>query len=158
MTKHARKSAHLQLVDSPERISVQVPLPMLGVLGDLEQAFFDLCVHAGQQVFEQMMEADRERLCGPKGKHHSGRQAFRAGSTTSEVTLGGRRIPLRRLRARSSEGEVVLPSFAWASDRDPLDRHTMEAIACGVSTRKYARSQCPDRWARGRTSRGSTLH
>lgn len=140
MTKHARKPAHLQLVDSPKAILVQIPLPMLGVLADLEHAFFDLCVHAGQQVFEKMMEADRERLCGPKDKHNPDRTTFRSGSTTSEVTLGGRRIAMRRLRARSAEGEVSLPSFVWASDRDPLDRHTMEAIACGVSTRKYGRS------------------
>ena len=58
----------------------------------------------------------------------------------SEVTLGGRLIPIRRLRARDTQGELALPSFVFASDRDPLDRHTLEAIACGVSTRKYARS------------------
>jgi len=140
MAKHDRNPTQLQLADGPKSISVQVPLPLLGVLGDLEHAFFDLCIHAGQQVFEQMMEADREALCGPKGKHDAERQAFRAGSTASEVTLGGRRIALRRLRARNAAGEVSLPSFVWASNRDPLDRHTMEAIACGVSTRKYARS------------------
>jgi hypothetical protein len=35
--------------------------------------------------------------------------------------------------------EVTLPSFAYASARDPLDAHTLEAIAVGVTTRKYAR-------------------
>lgn len=36
--------------------------------------------------------------------------------------------------------EVDLPSFAFAAERDPLDRRTLEAIAVGVSTRDYARS------------------
>jgi transposase-like protein len=57
------------------------------------------------------------------------------------VTLGGRRIAMRRLRARSMNGqELRLPSFGFASSRDPLDHRTLEAIAVGVSTRKYHRS------------------
>ena len=144
MTKHGSKSSHLQLVDSPNTVAVQVPLPVLGALASAENAFFDLCVDVGQQVFSVLMEQDRVDLCGPKGKHDPMRRASRAGSTSSEITLGGRRLAVRRLRARSCEGEeLALPSFAFAADRDPLDRHTMEAIACGVSTRKYARSLEP---------------
>jgi transposase-like protein len=141
MAKHASKSSHLQLVDSPKTVAVQVPLPVLGALANAENAFFDLCVDVGQQVFSVLMEQDREALCGPKGKHDLERRASRSGSTSSDITLGGRRIPVRRLRARSRGGEeLALPSFAFAAQRDPLDRRTMEAIACGVSTRKYRRS------------------
>src|SRR6266498_1865501 len=62
----------------------------------------------------------------------------------SEVTLGGRRIGIRRLRARSVDGqELRLPSYELASSRDPLDARTLEAIAIGVSTRKYGRSLDP---------------
>jgi transposase-like protein len=141
MDKHANKFSHLQLVDRPETVAVQVPLPVLGALANAENAFFELCVDVGQQVFSVLMEQDREVLCGPKGKHDPERLAHRAGSTSGDITLGGRRIPVRRLRARSLGGkELALPSFAFATDRDPLDRRTMEAIACGVSTRKYGRS------------------
>jgi hypothetical protein len=35
---------------------------------------------------------------------------------------------------------VTLPSFAFAARRDPLDRHALDAVACGISSRKYARS------------------
>ena len=141
MAKHASKSSHLQLVELPKSVAVQVPLPVLGALANAENAFFDLCVDVGQQVFSVLMEQDRESLCGPKGKHDPERQASRAGSTASDMTLGGRRIPVRRLRARSQDGaELALPSFVFAAERDPLDRRTMEAIACGVSTRQYRRS------------------
>ncbi len=141
MAKHASKFSHLQLVDFPKTVAVQIPLPVLGALANAENAFFDLCIDVGQQVFSVLMEQDRESLCGPKGKHDPERQASRTGSTASDITLGGRRIPVRRLRARSQDGtELVLPSFAFAAGRDPLDRRTMEAIACGVSTRKYRRS------------------
>ncbi len=144
MAKHASKFSVLQVVEPPRTTSVQVPLPMLDVLESAHNAFFDLCVDVGRQVFSALMEQDREGLCGPKGRHDPERRASRAGSTGSDITLGGRRIAIRRLRARSREGaELALPSFAFAANRDPLDRHTLEAIACGVSTRKYGRSLEP---------------
>jgi transposase-like protein len=141
MAKHAKKSDHLQIVDLPKTTTVEVPLPLLGAFANIERSFFDLCIDAGQQVLAAMMEQDREDLCGPAWKRDPGRKAGRAGTTQSEVTLGGRRIPMARPRVRSQEGrEVELPSFAFAARRDPLDRQTVDAVACGVSTRKYARS------------------
>ncbi len=141
MTKHAKKSDHLQLVDAPKTTIVEVPLPLLGALANIEQSFFGLCIDAGQQVLASMMEQDREDLCGPCWKRDPDRKAGRAGTTQSEVTLGGRRIAIPRPRVRSQAGhEMELPSFAFAANRDPLDHHTLEAVACGVSTRKYARS------------------
>jgi transposase-like protein len=144
MPKHAKKSDHLQLLDSPKTTLVEVPLPLLGAFTNIENSFFDLCVDAGQQVLGAMMEEDREALCGPRWKRDPDRRAGRAGTTKSEITLGGRRIPIGRPRVRSQEGkEVELPSFAFAANRDPLDRHAVSAVACGISTRKYARSLEP---------------
>jgi putative transposase len=121
-------------------VSVQVPLPLAAALGEVERHFFELCVHAGRQVLDGMMEHDRTELCGPKWSKNPEREVVRAGTTSSEVTLGGRRVEVRRPRARLVEGtEATLPSFRWASQRDPLDRRTMEAVAIGVSSRKYAR-------------------
>jgi len=138
MLKHAKKADHLQLVEGPKTTTVEIPLPLLGAFAHIERSFFDLCVEAGQQVLAAMMEQDREDLCGPAWKRDLGRRAGRAGTTRSEVTLGGRRIPMVRPRVRSKAGrEMELPSFAFAARRDPLDR---DAVACGVSTRKYARS------------------
>ena len=143
MANHASPPTRLQVVESPRTVSVQLPLPVLGALTHAKGALFDLFVGVGQQVLEALMEHDREALCGPKGKHDPKRRATRGGSTRAEVTLGGRRIAIRRLRARGEKGELELPSFAFAADRDPLDEHTLEAIASGVSTRKYARSLEP---------------
>lgn len=129
---------------SPAMATVQLPLPLLDVLADTRTAFFGLCLEAGQQVLRTMMEADRERLCGPKHVPNANRRAYRSGSTRGEVTLGGRRILVPRLRARSVAGdELDLPSFAYARGRDPLDARTLEAIAIGVTTRKYRRALDP---------------
>jgi transposase-like protein len=124
--------------------SVQVPLPLLDVLADTRTAFFGLCLEAGQQVLRTMMEQDREQLCGPANVPDPHRRAYRHGQTQGEVTLGGRRILVPRLRVRSLEGhELDLPSFAYAAQRDPLDARTVEAIAIGVTTRKYRRALDP---------------
>jgi hypothetical protein len=129
MSKHAKKSAHLQLVDHPKTTTVEIPLPLLGAFGHIERSFFELCVDTGQQVLAAMMENDREDLCGPRWKRDPDRKAGRAGTTRSEVTLGGRRVALRRPRARSRSGqELELPSFAFAASRDPLDHHTLGAV------------------------------
>lgn len=124
--------------------TVQLPLPLLDVLADAPTAFFGLCLTAGQHVFQTMMEHDREQLCGPKNVPNPQRRAYRGGSTPSEVVLGGRRIVLPRLRARSLTGEeLALPSFTYASGHDPLNARTLEAIAVGVTTRKYQRALDP---------------
>ena len=121
-----------------------VQVPLLNVLADARTAFFGLCLDAGQQVLRTMMEQDREHLCGPKHVPNPDRRAMRGGSTRGEVTLGGRRILVPRLRARSVAGhELALPSFTYAAGRDPLDARTLEAIAIGVTTRQYHRALDP---------------
>ena len=96
MTKHAKNSPHLQIVDLPKTTTVEIPLPLLAAFGNIEKSFFDLCIDAGQQVPGAMMEQDREDLCGPRWKRDPQRRAGRAGTTKSEATLGGRRIPIPR--------------------------------------------------------------
>jgi len=138
MSKH-RKNSSLRPVDSTRTVAVQMPLRVLEALWGAESAFFGLCLEAGREVLGVLLEQDREALCGPKGRHQTDRAAYRAGSVASEITLGGRRIPVRRPRARSVEGhELALPSFQLVADRDPLDRQTLSAIAAGIATRRYA--------------------
>ena len=129
---------------SPPVATVQLPLPLWDAVTTVREGFFALCVATGQQVLAALMEHDRQQLCGPKNVPNAARTAYRAGSVTGEVTLGGRRVPVRRLRARRVDGgELGLPSFACAAARDPLNARTLEAIAVGVATRQYARSLDP---------------
>ena len=122
----------------------QISLPMQGVLHDVQHAFIGLCVHAGKQVLAAMMEADRTALCGPKGVPDAARRAVRGGTTRSKVVLGGQRIDIDRPRMRSLQaGELQLPTFGWAADADPLNTATMNAIAAGVSSRRYAKTLDP---------------
>ena len=124
--------------------TVQLTLPVQGVLKDVHSAFYGLCIQAGKEVLAAMMEADRVALCGTKGVPDVDRRAVRGGSTRSAVVLGGQRIGVRRPRARAVDaGELELPTFAWAAAADPLNAATMAAIAAGVSMRRYRQTLEP---------------
>jgi len=134
------KTTHQAVRAIAPMVTVQMPLPMLAAMTDVGQSFQSLCVDAGRQVLTAMMEHERTALCGPKWIPNPERAAVRGGSARSLIVLGGRQIEIKRPRARSVDaGERELPSYRWAAARDPMDQRTLEAIACGVSTRKYPR-------------------
>jgi transposase-like protein len=127
-----------QKLNAAHDAQVEITIPVEGILNDVRSALYGLCVKAGTAVLAAMMEEERTVLCGPKGVPNLARSAYRGGHTRSQVTLGGQRIGIARPRARHrNTGEMKLPSFEWAEQRDPLDAATIAAIAAGVSTRRY---------------------
>ena len=84
-------------------------------------------------------------MVGPKGKWHHDRTAVRHGHENGEVTLGGRRVQVRRPRARTADGEseVPLKTYEHFADRDQLEGVVLERMLAGVSTRRYRRAQEP---------------
>jgi transposase-like protein len=140
------------------QVAIQLPLSLLSSLRAVKEGFFELCVRVGEQALHALMERDRTELCGAKWSRDPARRALRGGSTTGEITLGGRRVAVRRLRASTVDGqEVALPSFGWAASRDPLDDQTWRAVVAGVSTRSYASSlePLPEKFAECSTSSSS---
>ncbi len=137
MKKFLTKSFQIPQCSFASVVPVSVP-PLAAVLSDVKSAFFGLCVQTGKEVLAAMMEGERVQVCGPKGRPDPDRRAGRGGHTRSWVTLGGRRVPIRRPRARALAGEELsLASFRWAAGADPLNEATLAAIAAGVSTRRY---------------------
>jgi putative transposase len=56
------------------------------------------------------------------------------------MTLGGRRVAVRRPRVRTADDEHELPveSYGYFADRDPLTRAVLDRMLAGVSTRRFA--------------------
>ena len=121
MAKHDRRKSSSQ-VPSSQPVTIQVPLPVLGVVNGVRDAFHGLCVATGLQVLEAMMEGDREALCGPKGRHQVERTAWRGGSADSQVVLGGRQVEVPRLRVRSADGEVPARELRMGGGNRPAGR------------------------------------
>ena len=91
-----------------------------------------------------MFEAEIAEACGPKGKHDAGRAAVRHGAGKGSVTLGGRRVPVERPRARTVDGhEVPLTSYEHFAAEDVLTQVVMERMLAGVATRRHARTGEP---------------
>ena len=133
--KQSRTVARPAVVESPRH------LPLVDLLVDARSELFELAVRSGLKVLETMLEEDRTALCGPRYAHLEQRRAARAGTVSSEVVLGGRKIAVQRPRVRADE--VSLPTFQAMADVDPLNRRVVEQMVVGVATRRYARSLEP---------------
>jgi transposase-like protein len=98
-----------------------------------------MAVGTGLQVMAALMNADVEASCGPKGKHDPGRSAVRHGTEAGSVTLGGRRVPVRRPRMRAADGrgELPVPAYELFSRTEVLGRMAMQRMLAGLSTRRY---------------------
>jgi putative transposase len=114
-------------------------------LADLIRADLrEFVIAAGTAAIGVVLEHERSQLVGPRYAHLPGRQAHRAGSAPGELVMGGRRVQVRRLRARTLDGrEVELPTWAAFGAEDPLHERAVEQMLVGVSTRNYARSLEP---------------
>jgi len=104
-----------------------------------------LSVGVGLGVLTELMDEEVEQVVGPKGRHDPERTAHRHGQEGGEVTLGGRRVAVKRSRVRSADGqsEVALSTYAHFADCDPLSRVVLERMLAGTSTRRYPRTQEP---------------
>src|SRR5262245_23342179 len=135
MKTKSRTALPVPQVDSPVRY-----LPLVDLLVDTRTELLELALRCGLKVFTTMLEEDRTAICGPRYAHEPDRPASRAGTTQSEVILGGRKVAIQRPRVRTAAGEVALPTFQTMAATDPLDRRVVEQMLVGVATRQYARS------------------
>ena len=119
----------------PELVSVA----MDEIAADMREGLLALAVGAGLQVMAQLMQADVSAVCGPKGKHDPDRTASRHGTEAGSVTLGGRRVPVRRPRVRAVDGsgEVSVPAYELFNGPELLGKMAMERMLGGLSTRRY---------------------
>jgi putative transposase len=137
--KKSRTDRPLTAVESP---AVRT-LPLVELLVDTKTELFELMVRSGLRVLDAMLEEDRTALCGPRYAHQPARVASRAGTVSSEVVLGGRKVAVQRPRVRAEGREVPLPTFQVLAAADPLNRRVVEQMLVGVATRQYARSLEP---------------
>jgi putative transposase len=133
--------ATMQEAVLPER--VQEALGQL--VGAAKEGLLALSVGVGLGVLTELMEEEVDDAVGPKGKWNPDRTAVRHGHEDGEVTLGGRRVEVKRPRVRTADGEAEVPlaTYQHFADRDPLARVVLERMLAGVSTRRYRRTQEP---------------
>jgi len=127
-----------------ERASVNGSIEVMdmGPLVELaSEGLLALSVQVGLEVLRQMLAVDVTALAGAKGRHNPDRSAYRHGTETTRVVMGGQKVSVKRPRVRSREGsELQLPTLSVFQNEDPLNRVLLQRLLCGVSTRKYSRT------------------
>ncbi len=133
-----------QVVTPRQALERPLPAEIQEALGELvgaaREGLLALSVGVGLSVVHELMEAEVSEVVGPKGRHNPDRTANRHGHERGSMTLGGRRVEVRRPRVRTADDERELPvrTYEYFADRDPLTVVVMNRMLAGVSTRKYA--------------------
>ena len=119
----------------PERVTIAVA----DLAGAAREGLLALAVGTGLQVLQVMLAEDVARLVGAKGRHLPERTAVRHGSEPGQVTLGGRRVRVRRPRVRTADGthEVAVPTYQAFAATDLLDQLAVERMLAKLSCRRY---------------------
>jgi hypothetical protein len=127
-------------IDASELVvSERVSVALAEVAESAAEGLLAVAVSAGLQVLQALMAESVTALAGPKGRHNPERTAVRHGSASGSVTLGGRRVPVRRPRVRAVDGsgELPVPAYELFTSTEVLGRMAMERMLAGLSTRRY---------------------
>src|SRR3954452_2301374 len=126
-----RKVPASKVVTTVEASASPLPPPVQEALGELvgaaREGLLALSVGVGLGVVHELMELEVTEVVGPKGKWNPDRAAKRHGHEDGSMTLGGRRVQVRRPRVRTVDDEHELPvnPYEYFADRDPLTRAVM---------------------------------
>jgi putative transposase len=90
-------------------------------------------------VLGSLLEAEVDRLVGPRGPSQSRAVAVRHGTQPGQVTLGGRRVRVEypRVRRADGTGELALPTWQAFAGTQLLDQLAVERMLAKLSTRRY---------------------
>jgi hypothetical protein len=121
-----------------------VRLALTEAAASAREGLLAMSVATGLKVMSAMMHEEITSLAGAKGKHDPNRRVVRHGSARSSVTLGARRVPVSRPRARTTDGqEVALETFAAFAADDPLGQAVLERMLAGLACRRFSHAQEP---------------
>jgi transposase-like protein len=124
-----------------QEVLAQLRLPLADLM---RTTLLDTVITAGSIRAIEILEEQRQALCGPRHSQGEQRQAYRHGHAPGSLVMGGRRVTVPRPRVRSLKGEeLMLPAWLQWSQQDPLNERAMEQMILGVSTRGYSRSLEP---------------
>src|SRR6266545_432521 len=147
MKKVSTSKVITALAASESPLPAQIQEALGELVGAAREGLLALSVGVGLGVVHELMELEVEEVVGPKGKHNPDRAAKRHGHEDGSLTLGGRRVRVRRPRMRTADDERELPvqAYEYFADRDPLTRAVMmldgmeiaertHVVALGIST------------------------
>jgi transposase-like protein len=122
----------------------EIQLALDDLAGSVREGLLALSVGVGLKVLQELLAEELGAVVGPKGKHDPARTASRHGSRPGQVVLGGRKVQVRRPRARTTDGsELPLRTWSHFASDDLLQERTVETMLAGLSTRRHRRALEP---------------
>ncbi len=119
-------------------LSAELQLAFADVAELAREGLLAMSVAVGLRVMSEMMEAEVTDQVGLKHAKLPERTAVRHTAAGGSVVLGGRRVPVSRPRARTTDGtEVQLATYATFANDDLLTEVVMERMLAGVATRRH---------------------
>ena len=124
----------------PEQLAGRVDGHLVRFAEHMREGLLAASTAVGLEVMGELMDTEVTELAGPKGRHDPDRVAVRHGTEDGSVTLGGRRVPVRRPRVRSTDGtaEVAVPAYELFASTELLGQLALERMMAKLSTRRYA--------------------
>jgi putative transposase len=124
-----------------QELMVKVPLPMAEVWAEMQSQVEELTGQAGLQILRAILENEVTRRVGPPHHPDPAAGCVRWGKQPGYVVFGGQKIPLKRPRVRTREGqEVELESYGLLQQDGKMQRAVQERMLAGLSTRNYRRA------------------
>lgn len=124
-SKPTKKQADFRLIDPAVTHAL--------IREQLRQEIHTRTLQAAYAMFNDEITA----LCGPRHGRDRDAEAVRGGSEEGSIRWEGKRLPVRRPRARDENGEVMLESYAALRDYDLFSDENQELLIRGISTRDF---------------------
>jgi putative transposase len=127
-------------VGLPERLAGRLDEHLAAFVAHLREGLLAASTAVGLEVMDELMAVEVTELAGPRGQHNPARVAMRHGTQPGTVTLGGRRLGVRRPRVRTTgedAHEVPLESYTTFASTDLLAEGIVARMLAGLSTRRY---------------------
>ncbi len=130
----------LEVVGGRELL-LQLPMPLVEVWEELQARVEQLAGEAGLKILHGILEEEVTQRVGPPHRPDPVGGRVRWGRQPGYVIFSGQKIPLRRPRVRTREGEEVeLENYRKLQQDGRMQRAVAERVVCGLSTRKYRRA------------------
>jgi putative transposase len=124
-------------VDLPE-VSDELRVALTDIAATAREGLLAMSVAVGLQVMAELMGDVITATVGLKHARLAHPTAVRHASTAGSVVLGGRKVAVRRPRARTLDGhEVQLASYAAFAADDQLEQVVFERMLAGLATRRH---------------------
>jgi putative transposase len=118
--------------------TIQMTLPMAGIVGMLQEGVGNLMREAGLLLMTEIMEEEVRQVVGERYAPNADRTASRWGKEKGYCVVDGQKVPIPRVRVRGKDnGEIKLGSYEMFQRCGPLQAAVWDKMMKGLSTRNY---------------------